>query len=386
MNFKLKIPIISLKAGSNDLKFPKKLKYLKRSLQESQLMITLRPIAYKNKVIKMQKTKIAINGFGRIGRLVFRVAAQNENIEVVGINDLIDVDYMAYMLKYDSTHGNFKGEVTVEKGMLSVNGKTIRVTAERNPNDLKWGDIGVDYVIESTGLFLSKEAAKGHLKAGAKKVVMSAPSKDDTPMFVMGVNHTDYQPEMNFVSNASCTTNCLAPIAKVLNDNFGIREGLMTTVHAATATQKTVDGPSMKDWRGGRGAYQNIIPSSTGAAKAVGKVIPALNGKLTGMSFRVPTADVSVVDLTVNLEKATSYEEICEVMKTASEGSMKGVLGYTEDAVVSNDFLGDARTSIFDAGAGIQLSSTFVKVVSWYDNEWGYSSKVIELVEYMASK
>ena len=334
----------------------------------------------------MSKTKIAINGFGRIGRLVFRVAAQNENIEVVGINDLIDVDYMAYMLKYDSTHGNFKGEVSVEEGKLIVNGKAIRVTAERNPADLKWGEIGVDYVIESTGLFLSKESAKGHIEAGAKKVVMSAPSKDDTPMFVMGVNHTDYHPDMQFVSNASCTTNCLAPIAKVLNDNFGIKEGLMTTVHAATATQKTVDGPSMKDWRGGRGAYQNIIPSSTGAAKAVGKVIPALNGKLTGMSFRVPTADVSAVDLTVNLEKATSYEEICAVMKAASEGPMKGVLGYTEDAVVSNDFLGDSRTSIFDAGAGIQLSPTFVKVVSWYDNEWGYSSKVIELVRYMASK
>lgn len=334
----------------------------------------------------MSKTKIAINGFGRIGRLVFRVAAQNKNIEVVGINDLIDVDYMAYMLKYDSTHGNFKGEVSVEEGKLIVNGKAIRVTAERNPADLKWGEIGVDYVIESTGLFLSKESAKGHIEAGAKKVVMSAPSKDDTPMFVMGVNHTDYHPDMQFVSNASCTTNCLAPIAKVLNDNFGIKEGLMTTVHAATATQKTVDGPSMKDWRGGRGAYQNIIPSSTGAAKAVGKVIPALNGKLTGMSFRVPTADVSAVDLTVNLEKATSYEEICAVMKAASEGPMKGILGYTEDAVVSNDFLGDSRTSIFDAGAGIQLSPTFVKVVSWYDNEWGYSSKVIELVEYMASK
>ena len=334
----------------------------------------------------MSKTKIAINGFGRIGRLVFRVAAQNENIEVVGINDLIDVDYMAYMLKYDSTHGNFKGEVTVEEGRLVVNGNAIRVTSERNPANLKWGEIGVDYVIESTGLFLSKEFAKGHIEAGAKKVVMSAPSKDDTPMFVMGVNHTDYHPDMQFVSNASCTTNCLAPIAKVLNDNFGIKEGLMTTVHAATATQKTVDGPSMKDWRGGRGAYQNIIPSSTGAAKAVGKVIPTLNGKLTGMSFRVPTADVSAVDLTVNLEKATSYEEICAVMKAASEGPMKGVLGYTEDAVVSNDFLGDSRTSIFDAGAGIQLSPTFVKVVSWYDNEWGYSSKVIELVEYMASK
>ena len=275
----------------------------------------------------MSKTKIAINGFGRIGRLVFRVAAQNENIEVVGINDLIDVDYMAYMLKYDSTHGNFKGEVSVEEGKLIVNGKAIRVTAERNPADLKWGEIGVDYVIESTGLFLSKESAKGHIEAGAKKVVMSAPSKDDTPMFVMGVNHTDYHPAMQFVSNASCTTNCLAPIAKVLNDNFGIKEGLMTTVHAATATQKTVDGPSMKDWRGGRGAYQNIIPSSTGAAKAVGKVIPALNGKLTGMSFRVPTADVSAVDLTVNLEKATSYEEICAVMKAASEGTYERDFG-----------------------------------------------------------
>ena len=362
-------------------------KYLKGSLYGRQLMITLSSEnAYWVKVIKMSKTKIAINGFGRIGRLVFRVAAQNENIEVVGINDLIDVNYMAYMLKYDSTHGNFKGEVSVEEGKLVVNGKAIRVTAERNPADLKWREIGVDYVIESTGLFLSKEAAKGHIEAGAKKVVMSAPSKDDTPMFVIGVNHTDYRPDMQFVSNASCTTNCLAPIAKVLNDNFGIKEGLMTTVHAATATQKTVDGPSMKDWRGGRGAYQNIIPSSTGAAKAVGKVIPTLNGKLTGMSFRVPTADVSAVDLTVNLEKATSYEEICAVMKAASEGPMKGVLGYTEDAVVSNDFLGDSRTSIFDAGAGIQLSPTFVKVVSWYDNEWGYSSKVIELVEYMASK
>ena len=337
-------------------------KYLKGSLYGRQLMITLRTEnAYWVKVINMSKTKIAINGFGRIGRLVFRVAAQNENIEVVGINDLIDVNYMAYMLKYDSTHGNFKGEVSVEEGKLVVNGKAIRVTAERNPADLKWGEIGVDYVIESTGLFLSKQAAKGHIEAGAEKVVMSAPSKDDTPMFVMGVNHTDYHPDMQFVSNASCTTNCLAPIAKVLNDNFGIKEGLMTTVHAATATQKTVDGPSMKDWRGGRGAYQNIIPSSTGAAKAVGKVIPTLNGKLTGMSFRVPTADVSAVDLTVNLEKATSYEEICAVMKTASEGPMKGVLGYTEDAVVSNDFLGDARTSIFDAGAGIQLSPTFVK-------------------------
>ncbi|NQW26283.1 MAG: type I glyceraldehyde-3-phosphate dehydrogenase [Flammeovirgaceae bacterium] len=334
----------------------------------------------------MSKTKIAINGFGRIGRLVFRVATQSENIEVVGINDLIDVDYMAYMLKYDSTHGNFKGDVAVKDGKLIVNGRAIRVTSERNPADLKWGEIEAEYVVESTGLFLDKASAQGHILAGAKKVVMSAPSKDDTPMFVMGVNHTDYTPDMQFVSNASCTTNCLAPIAKVLHDNFGIKEGLMTTVHAATATQKTVDGPSAKDWRGGRGAYQNIIPSSTGAAKAVGKVIPALNGKLTGMSFRVPTADVSAVDLTVNLERAATYAEICAAMKAASEGPMKGILGYTEDAVVSNDFLGDPRTSIFDAGAGIQLTPTFVKIVSWYDNEWGYSSKVVALIEYMASR
>ncbi|MFT4737387.1 MAG: glyceraldehyde 3-phosphate dehydrogenase [Paraglaciecola sp.] len=333
----------------------------------------------------MAKTKIAINGFGRIGRLVFRVAASRENIQVVGINDLVDVEYMAYMLKYDSTHGNFDGEVSVKDGNLIVNGNTIRVTSERNPADLKWSEIDAEYVVDSTGLFLTKESAQGHIAAGAKKVVMSAPSKDDTPMFVMGVNHKSYSNDMNFVSNASCTTNCLAPIAKVLNDNFGIKEGLMTTVHAATATQKTVDGPSMKDWRGGRGAYQNIIPSSTGAAKAVGKVIPALNGKLTGMSFRVPTPDVSVVDLTVNLEKETSYEEICKAMKDASENELKGILGYTEDAVVSNDFLGDARTSIFDAGAGIQLSPTFVKVVSWYDNEMGYSNKVVELIEYMDS-
>ena len=334
----------------------------------------------------MSKTKIAINVFGRIGRFVFRVATQSENIEVVGINDLIDVDYMAYMLKYDSTHGNFKGDVAVKDGKLIVNGRAIRVTSERNPADLKWGEIEAEYVVESTGLFLDKASAQGHILAGAKKVVMSAPSKDDTPMFVMGVNHTDYTPDMQFVSNASCTTNCLAPIAKVLHDNFGIKEGLMTTVHAATATQKTVDGPSAKDWRGGRGAYQNIIPSSTGAAKAVGKVIPALNGKLTGMSFRVPTADVSAVDLTVNLERAATYAEICAAMKAASEGPMKGILGYTEDAVVSNDFLGDPRTSIFDAGAGIQLTPTFVKIVSWYDNEWGYSSKVVALIEYMASR
>ncbi len=334
----------------------------------------------------MSKTKIGINGFGRIGRLVFRVAVERPDVEVVGINDLIDVDYIAYMLKYDSTHGRFKGEVSIKNGNLVVNGQSIRVTSEKDPANLKWGDVGAEYVVESTGLFLTKESAEGHIKAGAKKVVMSAPSKDDTPMFVMGVNHESYSSDMTFVSNASCTTNCLAPIAKVLHDSFGITEGLMTTVHATTATQKTVDGPSMKDWRGGRGASQNIIPSSTGAAKAVGKVIPDLNGKLTGMSFRIPTPDVSVVDLTVNLAKETTYEEICAAMKAASEGPMKGILGYTEDAVVSNDFLGDPRTSIFDAGAGIQLTPKFVKVVSWYDNEWGYSTKVVELIEYMASK
>ena len=331
-------------------------------------------------------TKIGINGFGRIGRLVFRVAVDRPDLEVVGINDLLDVDYIAYMLQYDSTHGKFKGSVEVKDGNLVVNGKTIRVTSERNPADLKWDAVGAEYVVESTGLFLTKEKAQGHIDAGAKKVVMSAPSKDDTPMFVIGVNEDKYTPDMQFVSNASCTTNCLAPIAKVLNDNFGIKDGLMTTVHAATATQKTVDGPSMKDWRGGRGAYQNIIPSSTGAAKAVGKVIPELNGKLTGMAFRVPTPDVSVVDLTVNLEKPASYDEIKAAMKAASEGDMKGILGYTEDAVVSNDFVGDERTSIFDAGAGIALTDTFVKVVSWYDNEWGYSTKVVELIQFMASK
>ncbi|XOV91710.1 MAG: type I glyceraldehyde-3-phosphate dehydrogenase [Bacteroidota bacterium] len=331
----------------------------------------------------MSTIKIGINGFGRIGRLVFRVAVNKPNIEVVGINDLIDVDYIAYMLKYDSTHGKFDGTVDVKDGKLVVNGKAIRVTAEKNPADLKWGDVGADYVVESTGLFLTKESAEGHIKAGAKKVIMSAPSKDDTPMFVMGVNHKSYTPDMKFVSNASCTTNCLAPLAKVLNDKFGIESGLMTTVHATTATQKTVDGPSAKDWRGGRGAGQNIIPSSTGAAKAVGKVIPELNGKLTGMSFRVPTPDVSVVDLTVQLKTATTYEEINAAMKAASEGELKGILGYTEDAVVSNDFLGDSRTSIYDAGAGIQLTPTFVKVVSWYDNEWGYSTKVVELIEYI---
>jgi glyceraldehyde 3-phosphate dehydrogenase len=334
--------------------------------------------------------KIGINGFGRIGRLVFRAAIQRNDVEVVGINDLIDVDYMAYMLKYDSTHGLFKGEVAVQDGQLVVNGKAIRVTAERNPADLKWGAIGADYVVESTGLFTDTAKASAHLEAGAKKVIISAPS-GDAPMFVMGVNHTAYTADMNVISNASCTTNCLAPLAKVINDNFGIVEGLMTTVHATTATQKTVDGPSMKDWRGGRGAGQNIIPSSTGAAKAVGKVIPALNGKLTGMAFRVPTPDVSVVDLTARLEKAASYKEICAVIKKASEtplseGGLQGVLGYTEDAVVSNDFLGDARTSIFDADAGIALNDNFVKLVSWYDNEWGYSNKVVDLIEYIATK
>ena len=333
----------------------------------------------------MSKIKIGINGFGRIGRFVFRVAVANENLEVVGINDLIDVDYMAYMLKYDSNHGRFNGTVEVKDGALVVNGNAIRVTSERNPADLKWDAVGAEYVVESTGLFLTKESAQGHIDAGAKKVVMSAPSKDDTPMFVMGVNNTEYKNDMTFVSNASCTTNCLAPIAKVLNDNFGIVDGLMTTIHATTATQKTVDGPSAKDWRGGRGAGQNIIPSSTGAAKAVGKVIPSLNGKLTGMAFRVPTPNVSVVDLTVNLAKGASYEEICAAMKSASEGAMKGILGYTEDAVVSNDFIGEAQTSVFDAKAGIALTDTFIKVVSWYDNEMGYSTKVVELIEYMNS-
>ena len=333
----------------------------------------------------MSKIKIGINGFGRIGRLVFRAAVENENVEVVGINDLIDVDYIAYMLKYDSTHGRFNGEVSIEDGMLVVNGQKIRVTSEPNPADLKWNEVEAEYVVESTGLFLTKEKAQGHIDAGAKKVVMSAPSKDDTPMFVMGVNQNSYTNDMNFVSNASCTTNCLAPVAKVLHDKFGIVEGLMTTVHATTATQKTVDGPSKKDWRGGRGAAQNIIPSSTGAAKAVGKVIPSLNGKLTGMAFRIPTPNVSVVDLTVRLEKGASYEAVCAAMKEASEGELKGILGYTEDAVVSTDFLGDSRTSIFDAGAGIGLNENFVKVVSWYDNEWGYSCKVVELIEYMNS-
>ena len=327
--------------------------------------------------------KVGINGFGRIGRFVFRLAQERDDIEVLGINDLIDVEYMAYMLKYDSTHGRFKGTVSVDNGSLIVNDKKVRVTAERDPADLKWDEIGVDVVVESTGLFLTDETARKHITAGAKKVVLSAPSKDATPMFVMGVNQDKYEGQ-DIVSNASCTTNCLAPVAKVLNDKWGIADGLMTTVHATTATQKTVDGPSLKDWRGGRGAAQNIIPSSTGAAKAVGKVIPELNGKLTGMAFRVPTPDVSVVDLTVNLAKEATYEEICAAMKEASEGDLAGVLGYTEDAVVSNDFVGELCTSVFDAKAGIALTDKFVKVVSWYDNEMGYSSKVLDLVAHIS--
>ncbi|WP_412972915.1 type I glyceraldehyde-3-phosphate dehydrogenase [Glaciecola sp. MF2-115] len=326
---------------------------------------------------------VGINGFGRIGRLVLRAAVTRDDINVVAINDLLDLDYIAYMFKYDSTHGRFNGTVEVKDGKLIVNGKAIRVTAEKNPENLAWNEVDADVVVDATGLFLTKETAEKHIVAGAKKVVLSAPSKDDTPMFVMGVNHNEYAGQ-TIVSNASCTTNCLAPIAKVLNDEFGIKDGLMTTVHAMTATQKTVDGPSLKDWRGGRGASQNIIPSSTGAAKAVGKVIPELNGKLTGMAFRVPTANVSVVDLTVNLEKPASYERICEVMKAASEGSLKGVLGYTEDAVVSQDFIGDTLSSIFDAKAGISLTDTFVKVVSWYDNEVGYSNRVLDLVSHIS--
>lgn len=333
----------------------------------------------------MSTIKVGINGFGRIGKLVFNAMVQRENIEIVGINDLINAEYMAYVLKYDSVHGKFNGEVSVEGNDLVVNGKRIRVTAEKDPNNLKWNEVGADYIVESTGLFLSKDTANAHLSAGAKKVVLSAPSKDDTPMFVMGVNHKDLTDDIKILSNASCTTNCLAPLAKVVHDNFGIVEGLMTTVHATTATQRTVDGPSMKDWRGGRSALINIIPSSTGAAKAVGKVIPELNGKLTGMSFRVPTADVSVVDLTVRLEKATSYDEICAAMKAASEGELKGILGYTEDQVVSQDFVGDKRTSIFDKGAGIMLSPNFVKLVSWYDNETGYSNKLTDMLVHAAS-
>ena len=327
--------------------------------------------------------KVGINGFGRIGRLAFRASTKRSDIEVVGINDLIDVDYMAYMLKYDSMHGRFEGDVAVKDGKLVVNGKAIRVTSEKDPGKLAWSDVGAQCVIESTGLFLTDEKARAHIQAGAKKVVLSAPSKDDTPMFVMGVNHKTYSGQA-IVSNASCTTNCLAPVAKVLHDNWGIVEGLMTTVHATTATQKTVDGPSHKDWRGGRAASQNIIPSSTGAAKAVGKVIPSLKGKLTGMSFRVPTANVSVVDLTCRLEKATSYDEIKAAMKKASETDLAGILGYTEDAVVSTDFMTDPRTSIFDAGAGIMLNANFVKIVSWYDNEWGYSNKLLDLLAHVA--
>ncbi|EOS93410.1 glyceraldehyde-3-phosphate dehydrogenase [Erwinia tracheiphila] len=327
--------------------------------------------------------KVGINGFGRIGRIVFRAAQQRSDIEIVGINDLLDAEYMAYMLKYDSTHGRFEGTVEVKNGHLVVNGKTIRVTSERDPANLKWNEIGVDVVAEATGIFLTDETARKHIEAGAKKVVLTGPSKDDTPMFVMGVNHKTYAGQ-EIVSNASCTTNCLAPLAKVINDKFGIVEALMTTVHATTATQKTVDGPSHKDWRGGRGAAQNIIPSSTGAAKAVGKVIPELNGKLTGMAFRVPTPNVSVVDLTARLAKPASYKEICEAIKSASEGELKGVLGYTEGEVVSTDFNGEKLTSVFDAKAGIALSDTFVKLVSWYDNETGYSNKVLDLIAHIA--
>ena len=329
--------------------------------------------------------KVGINGFGRIGRMVFRASINHPEIEIVGINDLCPADYLAYMLKYDTMHGQFQGTVESTENSIIVNGHEIPISAERNPADLPWGKLGAEYVVESTGLFLTQEKAAGHLAAGAKKVVMSAPSKDATPMFVCGVNLDKYTTDMNFVSNASCTTNCLAPIAKVLNDKFGITDGLMTTVRSTTATQKTVDGPSLKDWRGGRAAAGNIIPSSTGAAKAVGKVIPELNGKLTGMSMRVPTLDVSVVDLTVNLAKPATYEEICAAMKEAAEGELKGVLGYTDEAVVSSDFLGDTRTSIFDAKAGIALTDTFVKVVSWYDNEVGYSNKVLELIKHMYS-
>ncbi len=329
--------------------------------------------------------KVGINGFGRIGRMVFRAAVENFNkdIQIVGINDLLDPDYLAYMLKYDSVHGPFTGDVKVEGNFMIVNGNKIRLTAEKDPANLKWNEVGADVVVESTGFFLTDELARAHITAGAKKVIMSAPSKDSTPMFVYGVNDKTYAGQ-DIISNASCTTNCLAPISKVLNDTFGIKRGLMTTIHAATATQKTVDGPSKKDWRGGRGILENMIPSSTGAAKAVGKVLPELNGKLTGMSVRVPTSDVSFVDLTCELNKECTYEEICAAMKKASEGELKGILGYTEDAVVSTDFRNDARTSIFDAKAGIQLDSTFVKVCSWYDNEWGYSNKVLEMARVIA--
>jgi len=327
--------------------------------------------------------RVGINGFGRIGRMVFRAAQDFDDVEIVGINDLLEPDYLAYMLKYDSVHGKFKGDIAVDGNTLVVNGSKIRLTAERDPAALKWGDLDVDVVIESTGLFLTKETAQKHIDAGARKVIMSAPSKDDTPMFVFGVNNDQYAGEA-IISNASCTTNCLAPIAKVIDDNFGLKRGLMTTVHAMTANQKTVDGPSMKDWRGGRGVLENIIPSSTGAAKAVGKVLPQLNGKLTGMAFRVPTSDVSVVDLTVELDKGASYEEICNAMKEASQGAMKGVLAYTDESVVSTDFRGESCTSTFDAQAGIQMDETFVKLVSWYDNEWGYSCKVVEMARVIS--
>jgi len=332
----------------------------------------------------MTKIKVGINGFGRIGRLVFRASVLRDDIEVVAINDLIDVNYMAYMLKYDTIHGQFKGEVAVKDGHLVVNGNAIRVTACKNPAEIKWSEVGADYVAECTGLFLTKETCQAHIDGGAKRVIMSAPSKDDTPMFVYGVNHKKYAGEQ-FISNASCTTNCLAPLVKVINDNFGIIEGLMTTVHSTTATQKTVDGPSGKDWRGGRAAAGNIIPSSTGAAKAAAKVIPEMKGKLTGMSFRVPTLNVSVVDLTCRLEKSTTYDEIKAVVKAAADGEMKGVLGFTDEAVVSSDFIGDSRTSIFDAEAGIMLNPNFVKLISWYDNEWGYSCKVLDMISHMAT-
>ena len=328
--------------------------------------------------------RVGINGFGRIGRMVFRAAQDFDDIEVVGINDLLEPEYLSYMLKYDSVHGRFKGDIAVDGNTLIVKGKKIRLTAERDPAELKWGELDVDIVIESTGLFLDKASAQKHIDAGAKKVIMSAPSKDDTPMFVFGVNDDSYAGE-TIISNASCTTNCLAPVAKVIHDNFGLKRGLMTTVHAVTASQKTVDGPSMKDWRGGRGILENIIPSSTGAAKAVGKVMPELNGKLTGMSFRIPASDVSVVDLTVELEKGASYEEICAAMKAASEGPMKGVLAYTEDKVVSTDFRGESCTSTFDAGAGIQMDENFVKLIAWYDNEWGYSCKVVEMARVISA-
>ena len=328
--------------------------------------------------------KVGINGFGRIGRMVLRCSLNHPEIEIVGINDLCPADYLAYMVKYDTMHGKFNGDIYAEGNNIVVNGKAIPVSAERDPANLPWAKVGAEYVIESTGLFLTKEKSAGHIAAGAKHVVMSAPSKDDTPMFVCGVNDDTYTSDMQFVSNASCTTNCLAPLSKVLNDKFGIKRGLMTTIHAATATQKTVDGPSKKDWRGGRGILENMIPSSTGAAKAVGKVLPVLNGKLTGMSVRVPTSDVSFVDLTCELNTECTYEEICKAMKEASEGELKGVLGYTDEAVVSTDFRGDARTSIFDAKAGIQLDKTFVKVCSWYDNEWGYSNKVLEMARVIA--